>query len=102
VTESFPNVVGEAMACGIPCVATDCGDVREIVGSTGRVVPVREPAALADAVLELLSLDRSAAEALGAAARSRVKDAYDIDAVARKFSELQAKVVACWSPKHEP
>lgn len=94
VTESFPNVIGEAMACEVPCVATDCGDVRELIGGTGRVVPVRNPAALAGAVLELLALDSGAARELGAAARSRVKGTYDIETVARRFAELQSKVIA--------
>jgi len=51
VSESFPNVLGEAMACGVVCVTTDVGDSGDIVGEHGRVVPARNEAALSEAVV---------------------------------------------------
>ena len=55
ITEGFPNVVGEAMSCGIPCVVTDVGDSAVIVGDLGFVVPPRDPRSLADAWNRCLS-----------------------------------------------
>jgi len=52
--EGFPNVLGEAMACGINCVATDVGDAAEIVNNMGYVAPIGDAKEIAKGILELL------------------------------------------------
>jgi glycosyltransferase involved in cell wall biosynthesis len=86
--EGFPNVVGEAMACAIPCVVTDVGDAGRIVGDTGRVVPLGDPTALARGFDELLALPAAERARLGAAARRRIEENYAIDVVASAYASV--------------
>ena len=91
--EAFPNVIGEAMACGTPCVVTDVGDCALIVGDTGRVVPLRNPAALANAWEELLKMEPEQRRQLGMRARQRIQERYSLDAVVRQYEALFREVV---------
>jgi glycosyltransferase involved in cell wall biosynthesis len=92
-SEAFPNVVGEAMACGTPCVVTDVGDSATIVGESGIVVPPRSPGALADAILRLLDLDRASLESLGRAARERIVSEFSIERAAARYEALYTELV---------
>jgi glycosyltransferase involved in cell wall biosynthesis len=92
--EGFPNVVLEAMASRLPVVATQVGDVPNMIESTrsGLLVPPHDADALADALARISEMDHGARNALGAAARARVERAYTIDAVASLFLALYRKV----------
>jgi glycosyltransferase involved in cell wall biosynthesis len=86
--EAFPNVVGEAMACGTPCVVTDVGDSAQIVGDAGVVVPARDPAAIAAAILRILDMDQAARDDFGRAARERIVSEFSLDRAAARYEKL--------------
>jgi glycosyltransferase involved in cell wall biosynthesis len=86
--EGFPNVVGEAMSCGLPCVGTDVGDTRAIIGDTGLVVAGGDAEALASAWNELLAMRPDERRLLGVAARGRIEDSFEIGVIARRYQQL--------------
>jgi glycosyltransferase involved in cell wall biosynthesis len=93
ISEAFPLAVGEAMACGVPCVATDVGDSRMMIGDTGRIVPASESPALAAGWAEMLKMDVLARLRLGTEARRRVRELFDLEAVVRKYEDLYLELV---------
>lgn len=92
-SESFPNVVMEAMACGVPCVVTDVGDSARMVESSGRVAPARNAPALADKILEMLSLTAVERSALGEAARQRVSSHYELSKIAAQYEATWREMI---------
>ena len=92
--EGFSNVLGEAMACEVICVATDVGDAALILGDTGRVVPARDPAALAAALGDVLALEPQARAELGRAARTRVEERFDVPTCVARYAALYARLAA--------
>lgn len=91
--EGFPNVVAEAMACERPVAATDSGDVCAVVGDTGMVVPPRDPTALADALVALLSQVASPGSDAGTRARAQVEGFYSVEAMVRRSEQLLLEVL---------
>jgi glycosyltransferase involved in cell wall biosynthesis len=86
--ESFPLVIGEAMACGVPCVVTDVGDAAKLVGPTGLVVPPRDSEALAEAWRELIRLGSAGRAQMGEAARERVRENFQLASVTAQYEAL--------------
>jgi glycosyltransferase involved in cell wall biosynthesis len=86
--EAFPNVVCEAMSCGVPFVGTDVGDVALIVGQTGIVVPPRNPEALAAAWRTMLEMGCEGRRHMGVAARQRIRERFDIAEITGRYEHL--------------
>jgi glycosyltransferase involved in cell wall biosynthesis len=90
--EGFSNVVGEAMACGLPCAVTQVGDVRTIVGPLGEVSPPEDPEALGAGILRMLTrtqdggLDRDVV-------RARIVDNFSIERLVTRSEQALAGVL---------
>ena len=87
--EGFPNVLGEAMASGIPCVATDIGDCAHIIGETGKIVKARDPVGLVNAVQDLFENPQA-----GPLARNRITQNFSMDRMIRTYRKLYQSLSA--------
>ena len=87
-SEAFPNVIGEAMSCGVPCVTSDVGDAAQIVGDTGHVVPVGDPARLAEALLAVAQMGAAARVSLGLTARQRIIEHYSLASMVEQYHRI--------------
>jgi glycosyltransferase involved in cell wall biosynthesis len=92
--EAFPNVLGEAMACGVLCAVTDVGDSAYIVGDTGRVVASGDMAGLAAALEALLALPPAEKTALGERAHARVAEHFEIGKVVGQYEAFYESLLA--------
>jgi len=89
--EAFPLFLAEAMAAGVPCVATDVGDIAECVADTGLVVPPNDAVALAQAWVEILQKTTGQRQILGEKAQARVAARYSLGAVVDVYRQLFAQ-----------
>ena len=86
--EGFPNVVGEAMATGLPCVVTDVGDAARIVGDAGFVVSRGDPEALANALSGIVAAAGQRRQEIGVLARARIEGRFPERAMISRSAEL--------------
>lgn len=88
ISEGQPNVLIEAQACGVLCVATDVGDCRELIGRYGAVVPSRQPQALADAWETILSQSHQQRQRQGQEARAAMAERFALSRVVDAYQTL--------------
>lgn len=96
-SEGFPNVLGEAMACGVPCVATEAGDSALIIGDSGKVVPIKNPIELAAACKALLCLSLEERQQLGMVARQRIAEHFSLPVITQKYEQLYCELLSARS-----
>jgi glycosyltransferase involved in cell wall biosynthesis len=99
--EGLPNVVGEAMAAGVPCVVTDVGDAALLVGDTGLVVPPADEAALAVALESVIRMPREQRLDRGRGARDRIVQCFSMPAIQARFEHLYGELAAGAQPEQE-
>jgi glycosyltransferase involved in cell wall biosynthesis len=92
--EGFANAIGEAMACGVPCVVTDVGDSAFIVGETGLVVQPRQPQDLSRAIEEVLTWSLTGRVSRGKAARARIEQKFDINRIVAQLESFYLDLAA--------
>ena len=87
--ECFPFSILEAMSAGVPAVCTAIGGLPEMIedGVTGHLVPPRDPAGMADAILRVLHPEDRAAE-MGAAARRRLEERFTLERSVRETERV--------------
>lgn len=92
--EGMPNAVMEAMAAGLPVVATSVDGTPEVVldGETGLLVPAKDPGALGSAIIELL-LDGEKRRAFGAAGRERISQTFSLQSYVDRHEALYSQLV---------
>lgn len=87
-TEGFPNVLGEAMAMGLPCVTTEVGDAALLMGDTGILVPREDAKALAAGIQNLLDMKSKDRDLLGSNAHSRIEDTFSLARTVEQYEVI--------------
>ena len=94
ISEGFPSVIAEAMACGTPCIVTDVGDSSLIVGQTGWVVPPMDSNKLANSIEKALSkIGKVNWKNRCDQARLRVKNNFEINKMIKSYNVIWSKIL---------
>lgn len=93
-SEGFPNVLGEAMACGVPCVATDAGDSRVIVGDTGKIVAIGDVGGIVSGIVQLMDSGLEDRTLRSERCRQRIVDHFELSHVAALYADFYRELDA--------
>lgn len=92
-SEAFANVIGEAMACGLPCIVTDVGDSARIVGDTGIVIPPGDSDSIERALSQFSSLAAETVEDMALLARQRIIESFSLSKIVDEYQALYQSLV---------
>lgn len=86
--EAFSNTLGEAMAIGIPCVATDVGDSKLLLNGVGVIVEPDSPPSLSEGWTRLILVGKEGRAKLGVMAREHIQHHYSLNSVSSLYTTL--------------
>ena len=92
-TEGFPNALGEAMAIGLPCVATNVGDTAVLTGNTVKLIPAQDAQAMAEGLLEIIVLSKEVRSLMGQCAKEQVRAEFSIERACKRYDAVYRKIV---------
>ncbi|WP_409290044.1 glycosyltransferase family 4 protein [Pseudomonas sp. KCJK8927] len=92
-TEGFPNVLGEAMAIGVPSVVTDVGDAALLLGGNGVVVPAQNAQALSLGLKQMIELSPEERRSLAMSAKKRIVEEFTMKQSSEKFLNLYEELI---------
>lgn len=87
-SEGFPNALGEAMGCGLPCISTDAGDATLLLKSEDWIAPISDPSALSQLLVRMGGLSGAERRSLGIHNRYRLRENFSIDETWRRYLSI--------------
>lgn len=93
LSEGFPNVVGEAMACGVPAIVTDVGDVALLIENKGQLISPRNVDALIMALKKLIDLSIEERAKIGLQSREKILNTYSLSVMRKRYNQFYEQLI---------